>query len=64
MKPRWISLAVAATLLAGCATNSELTDKEKERMAKEQQRDAQKQAREQQKMMGQGSQGTTRRGSR
>ena len=41
-----------ALLFAGCATNSELTDKEKEQIEKQQQREAQKQAREQQKMMG------------
>lgn len=50
---RWIaSGALAAGLfLAGCATNSELTQKEKDQMAREQQREAQKQAKSQEKMM-------------
>jgi hypothetical protein len=72
MKPRWIFLhtIAAAILLAGCASNSELTQKEKDRLAREQEREAQKQAQAQAKMMrtgtqgGQGMMGTQRRGSR
>jgi hypothetical protein len=41
----------ATTLLAGCATDSELSQKEKDRMAREQQREQQKQAQQQEKML-------------
>jgi hypothetical protein len=50
---RWVALgALAAGLfLAGCATDSELSQKEKDRIEREQQREAQKQAKSQEKMM-------------
>ena len=46
-----LSALAAALFFAGCATDSELTQKEKDRMAKEQEREAQKQAKSQEKMM-------------
>jgi outer membrane biogenesis lipoprotein LolB len=65
MKPRWIVLSAAVALfLAGCATDSELTQKEKDKMAREQQREAQKQAQAQEKMMREGTQSQQRRGIR
>ena len=53
MKSRWLILSAfaAALFFAGCASNSELTQKEKDQMAKEQQREAQKQAKAEEKMM-------------
>ena len=57
MKLRWYLCALVVGLfLAGCATDSELTQKEKDKMAREQQREAQKQAQAQEKMMNQGTQ--------
>lgn len=41
----------AMLLAAGCASDSELSQKEKDRIQREQQREAQKQAKEQEKMM-------------
>lgn len=66
MKPRWIvlSVALAAISLSGCATDSELTQKEKDRMAREQQREAQKQAQAQEKMMRDATQNQQRRANR
>ena len=66
MKPRYmiLSAAAAALVLAGCATDSELTQKEKDKMAREQQRDAQKQAQAQEKMMRDATQTQQRRGTR
>lgn len=46
MKVRWIllNLLAAALVITGCATNSELTQKEKDRIAREMERENQKQA--------------------
>jgi hypothetical protein len=57
MKTRWtlLNAFVATLVLAGCASNSEPTQKEKERMAREQQREAQKQAQAQSKLMREGA---------
>ena len=75
MKTRWILLVVmvVATFVAGCASDSQLSQKEKDRLAREQERAAQKQAQTQAKQMRTGTQGaqrdqgmmgTQRRGSR
>ncbi|MDO8545021.1 MAG: hypothetical protein Q7S40_31645 [Opitutaceae bacterium] len=65
MKPRWIQLSLLAGLvvLAGCATNSELTQKEKDRFARETERENQKQAQAQEKMLRQATQGQRSRDS-
>ena len=49
MKARWIlpHLLAAALVITGCATNTELTQKEKDRIAREMERESQKQARAQ-----------------
>lgn len=56
MKSRYLVLLLSVVVyVAGCATDSELTQKEKDRMAREQQREqqreAQKQAQQQEKML-------------
>lgn len=54
MKPCLIGRLVllGALGLGGCATNSELTQKEKDRMAREMERESRKQTQAQQKMLG------------
>jgi starvation-inducible outer membrane lipoprotein len=67
MKTRWLPLfALAATIfLAGCAsTDSELTQKEKDKMAREQARRDQQQQRAQEKAMREATQSNQRRGTR
>lgn len=67
MNTRWLSLfALAATiLLAGCATtDTELTQKEKDKIAREQARLEQQQQRAQEKAMREATQGNQRRGTR
>lgn len=63
MKARWITLftLAAGIFIAGCASNSELTQKEKDKMAREQEREAQKQAQAQAKMMREAGQSGQRR---
>ncbi len=53
MKKRSIILSALAAglLLASCASESELTQKEKDKMAREQEREAQKQQKAQEKML-------------
>jgi hypothetical protein len=53
MKTRWIALPLLAAGfgLSGCASNSELSQKEKDRLAREMERENQKQAKSQEKMM-------------
>jgi len=53
MNLRWMVLTLAATGfgLAGCATDSNLSQKEKDRMAREMERENRKQTQAQEKMM-------------
>ncbi len=53
MKTRWllVTLITAACSLAGCATDSELTQKEKDKLARDMERENRKQAQAQEKMM-------------
>ena len=66
MRAPWIVLktVLAGIFLAGCATpDTELSQKERDRLAREQARADQKQAQAQQKMMQNSSPGTSRKGS-
>lgn len=67
MKTRRIALLViaASLLLAGCATtDTELTQKEKDKLARDQARAEQKQAQDQAKMMRDATQGASKKGIR
>ncbi len=67
MKTRWLTLfaLAASVLLAGCATtDTELTQKEKDKMAREQARLDQQQQRAQEKSMREATQSNQRRGTR
>jgi hypothetical protein len=69
MKIRWIlvTMIVVIVYVGGCATQSELTQKEKDRMAREMERENRKQSQAQEKMMRpttQGGMGGQRQGSR
>lgn len=67
MKTRRLSLfaLAASALLAGCATtDTELTQKEKDKLAREQARLEQQQQRAQEKAMREGTQSNQRRGTR
>ncbi len=67
MKTRWHSLfaLAASVLLAGCATTAtELTQKEKNKIAREQARLEQQQQRAQDKAMREATQSNQRRGTR
>ena len=63
MKPRSILLSAvaAASILAGCATDTEPTQKQKEKMARDIERENQKQAKAQEKMMREAQGGTQQR---
>lgn len=66
MRAPWIVLktVLAGIFLAGCATqDTELSQKERDRLAREQARADQKQAQAQQKMRLNSSPGTSRKGS-
>ena len=62
MKTSWFLLLVmiVATFVASCASDSQLTQKEKDRLAREQERAAQKQTQTQAKQMRTGTQGGQR----
>ena len=67
MKHRSFTLKAIAvtTLLAGCATtDSELTQKEKDKIARDMERQSQREAQAQAKMMREATQGTQRRTSK
>jgi PBP1b-binding outer membrane lipoprotein LpoB len=66
MKPRWIALPalVAALVLTGCASDTEPTQKQREKMARDIERENQKQAQAQAKMMRESQQGTQQRRAR
>jgi len=67
MKTRWLNFPALAViiLLAGCATtDTELTQKEKDKIAREQARLEQQQQRAQEKAMREATQSNQRRGTR
>ena len=67
MKAPWLArkTVLAGIFLAGCATpDTELSQKERDRLAREQARADQKQVQTQQKMMQNSSPGTSRKGAR
>ncbi len=67
MKPGWLPLKTIAvvTLLAGCATtDSELSQKEKDKISRDMERANQKQAQAEAKMMREATTGAQRKASR